>query len=95
MVRWYSQTLGFSGNAVQSLSHVLALCDGTAEAKCERAMELFDKLKRRGYKYGTDYELATLGVLAMLPENLDTIADDTVQVADSLAEQNEYGNLGV
>ena len=85
----------FSGNAVQSLSHVLALCDGTAEAKCERAMELFDKLKRRGYKYGTDYELATLGVLAMLPDNLDTIADDTVQVADFLAGQKGYGILGM
>lgn len=57
----------FSGNAVQSLSHVLALREGKAEDKCKATMELFHSLKARGCKYGTDYELATLGVLAMLP----------------------------
>lgn len=85
----------FSSNAVQSLSHVLALCDGAAETKCDRAMELFDKLKDRGYKYGTGYELATLGVLAMLPADLDTIADDIVQAAEFLAGQKGYGILGM
>ena len=85
----------FSGNAVQSLSHVLALCEGSAELKCGRAMELFYKLKDQGYKYGTGYELATLGVLAMLPADLDTIADDIVQVAEYLAGQRGYGILGM
>ena len=85
----------FSSNAVQSLSHVLALCEGCAETKCNRAMELFYKLKDQGYKYGTGYELATLGVLAMLPADLDTIADDTVQVAEYLAGQRGYGILGM
>ena len=55
----------FSSNAVQSLSHVLALCEGSAETKCDRAMELFYKLKDQGYKYGTGYELATLGVSSL------------------------------
>ena len=85
----------FSSNAVQSLSHVLALCEGSAELKCGRAMELFYKLKDQGYKYGTGYELATLGVLAMLPADLDTIADDIVQVAEYLAGQRGYGILGM
>ena len=85
----------FSSNAVQSLSHVLALCEGDAETKSGRAMELFYKLKDRGYKYGTGYELATLGVLAMLPADLDTITDDTVQVAEYLAGQRGYGFLGM
>lgn len=85
----------FSSNAVQSLSHVLALCEGDAEMKCSRAMDLFYRLRDRGYKYGTGYELATLGVLAMLPADLDTIADDTVQVAEYLAGQRGYGILGM
>ena len=85
----------FSSNAVQSLSHVLALCEGDAEMKCSRAMDLFYKLKDQGFKYGTGYELATLGVLAMLPADLDTIADDTVQVAEYLAGQRGYGILGM
>ena len=85
----------FSSNAVQSLSHVLALCEGEAEMKCDCAMELFYKLKDQGYKYGTGYELATLGVLAMLPADLETIADDIVQVAEFLAGQRGYGILGM
>ena len=85
----------FSNNAVQSLSHVLALCEGDAEMKCARAMELFYKLKDQGYKYGTGYELATLGVLAMLPANLDMIANDIVQTAEFLAGQRGYGILGM
>ena len=85
----------FSSNAVQSLSHVLALCEGDAEMKCSRAMDLFYKLKDQGYKYGTGYELATLGVLAMLPADLDTIADDMVQAAEYLADQRGYGILGM
>lgn len=85
----------FSGNAVQSLSYVLALCEGSAETKCDRTMQLFDKLKDQGYKYGTGYELATLGVLAMLPADLDAIADDTVHAAQFLAGQKGYGILGM
>ena len=85
----------FSSNAVQSLSHVLALCEGDTEMKCNRAMKLFYKLKDQGYKYGTGYELATLGVLAMLPADLDTIANDIVEVAEFLAGQRGYGMLGM
>lgn len=85
----------FSSNAVQSLSHVLALCEGDTEMKCNRAMELFYKLKDQGYKYGTGYELATLGVLAMLPADLDTIANDIVQVTEFLGGQRGYGLLGM
>lgn len=84
----------FSGNAVQSLSHVLALCDGAAEVKCQKVMELFGILKENGRKYGTSYELATLGVLAMLPANLKTIAEDVLAVDEFLAEQKGYGILG-
>ena len=63
--------------------------------KCGRAMDLFYKLKDRGYKYGTGYELATLGVLAMLPADPDAVAEDTVQVAEFLAGQRGYGILGM
>ena len=56
----------YSGNAVQSLSHVLALADLPADVKCERTLQMYRMLKSRGYAYGTGYELATLGVLALL-----------------------------
>lgn len=81
----------FSANAVQSLSHVLALCDGYAESKCERTMELFNKLKLSGYKYGTDYELPTLGILATSGGNLDSIVADIVEINTWLASQKGFG----
>lgn len=85
----------FSSNSVQSLSHVLALCDGPAEQKCRATMDLFQTLKAKGRKYGTGYELATLGVLAMLPADTETIAADLVETDDFLASQKGYGILGL
>ena len=85
----------FSGNAVQSLSHVLALRDGWAEDKCSAAMELFDSLKAKGRKYGTGYELATLGVLATLPADHDAVIDDIIETDDFLSGQKGYGFFGI
>ena len=96
----------YSSNAVQSLSHVLALCEGAPKEKCRKTVDLFEALKKSGCKYGTGYELATLGVLAMLPENrgdsflrpksaVDDIAEDIVSADQFLSGQKGYGVLGV
>lgn len=85
----------FSGNAVQSLSHVLALGDGAAADKCRKTTELYKGLKVKGYKYGTSYELATLGVLALLPADLSVVMTDIMEVDDFLAGQKGYGILGL
>ena len=84
-----------AGDALQSLSHVLALCQGEAPEKCGRTIALFDRLKERGCKYGRGYELSSLGVLAMLPAELDQLADDVIQVDDFLSGQKGYGLLGI
>ena len=81
----------FSSNAVQSLSHVLAMCDGEPEIKCQRTMELFQKLKKAGHKYGTSYELPTLGVLAMADGNQDEIVAEMVEIDQWLSEQKGFG----
>ena len=80
-------------NAVQALSHVLALCDGRADEKFERTAALFDVLKANKLKYGTDYELATLGVLAMLPATVEEILADMKDVNDFLITQKGYGKF--
>lgn len=85
----------FSGNAVQSLSHVLALCEGRAEDKCSATLELYRNLKSKGYKYGTDYELATLGILATLPVDRSIVMTDIMEVDDFLAAQKGYGFFGI
>lgn len=84
----------FSLNAVQSLSHVLALCDGNAELKCQRTMELFTRLKEAGYKYGTSYELPTLGILSMSKADSCEIVRDMIEVDDWLSNQKGFGFLG-
>ncbi len=85
----------FSGNAVQALSHVLALVEGDAETKCGKTLELFRTLKEQGHKYGTGYELATLGVLAMLPGDVEEIAQDMIEVDHFLSEQKGYRFIGI
>lgn len=81
----------FSSDAVQSLSNVLALCDGRPDAKCEKTIELFEKLKAAGHKYGTGYELPTLGVLAMSGGNADEIVQEIAEIDDWLSQQKGFG----
>lgn len=84
----------FSSNAVQSLSHVMALGEGTAEEKCGKFMTLFEDLRARGYKYGTDYELSTLGALSILPADAKGMVDEMIEVTDYLENQSGYGFFG-
>jgi len=81
----------FSSNAVQSLSHVLAMGQGSAEEKCRRTMELFDGLKAAGYKYGTSYELPSLGVLALSDGTKDSIIQEIVEINNWLSGQKGFG----
>lgn len=84
----------FSGNAVQSLSHVLALGEGNAERKCQRFEELFEALKAKGYKYGTGCELVTLGALSILPCDMSQAVADIVEVSEYLEKEKGYGIFG-
>ncbi|WP_334104599.1 DUF4003 family protein [Muricomes intestini] len=83
-----------TANSVQSLSHVLALYEGTAQEKCDRTMALFYKLKESGRKYGTEYELPTLGVLAMTGADLDEVVLEMAQIDDWLSGQKGFGLFG-
>jgi hypothetical protein len=83
----------FSSGAVQSLSQVLALCDGQANEKCQRTMDLFNRLKDNGLKYGTGFELPTLGVLAMSCGNPSEIAQEISEIDAWLSQQKGFGFL--
>lgn len=85
----------FSGNAVQSLSHVLTLGQESAEEKCRCAMEIFEGLRTQGYRYGTNYELATLGVLALLNTDVEQLIGDMIEVDEYLREQRGFGIFGI
>ena len=86
----------FSGNAVQSLSHILALGEDPADQKCQKAIDIFEYLKANGYKYGTGYELSTLGTLALLDIDMKTLAADIMDADDFLSNEKGFGNfLGI
>ena len=85
-------------NAVQSLSHVLALSDDgmrSPQERCRDTVRLFEALKEKKYKYGTGYELATLGVLASLPCGIDQTVREIIEASDYLKGQKGYGFFGM
>jgi len=82
------------GNALQSLSHVLALSEGSPEKKCEKTISLYLRLRDRGLRYGTSYELGTLGIPALLPEREDTLLARIEETHLWLRTQKGYGIFG-
>jgi len=81
----------FSANAVQSLSQILAIGQGAVEVKCSKTMELFDGLKSAGHKYGTSYELPTLGVLALSDGPKDKMIHEIIEIDNWLTGQKGFG----
>ncbi len=92
--RFLTEHTRYQKNSVQSLSHVLALYDGTAEEKCEKVMELYETLKACGLKYGTNYELPMLGILAMTNKNYEALAEELAEVSTWLSKQKGFGFWG-
>ena len=84
-----------SNNAVQSLSHVLALCEGNPERKCDTTVEVYRKLAALGRRYGTGFELPTLGVLAMVDRDVDRVLQELLEVDRFLGTQKGYGVFGL
>lgn len=82
-------------NAVQSLSHVLALCEGSYGSKCRAVFELYHGLLEKKYRYGSGYELATLGVLSLLPSGKSAVIADIIEIDTYLSKQNGYGIFGL
>lgn len=81
----------FSLNSVQSLSHILALGQGSPEEKCRKALDIFYNLKSAGYKYGTTYELPTLGVLTFAKVPTRQITSEMIEINNWLAHQKGFG----
>lgn len=82
-------------NAVQSLSHILALDEQPAEVKCAKVEAVFNELKAMKHSFGTGYELATLGTLAMLDIQEKEVANLIAETDDYLKEQKGFGNFAL
>lgn len=82
-------------DCVQTMTHILAMEEGGAAAKCERVSALYDAITRNGGKYGKHHELATLAALAMLKADPEELAHDMMEVDGFLADQKGYGFWGL
>lgn len=87
----YLNSEGFyKGNYLQTLSHILAIGEETVDEKCSKAIKLNDKLKKQGCKLQY-HGLATLGLLALITTDLDSIAKDIRDVYDYIYAEDGYG----
>lgn len=85
----------FHNNAVQSLSHVLTLCEGEPAEKCEKACAIYQALLERGVKYGMDYELASLGALVNIDMTPAELASEIAEASEYLKTRKGFGNWGM
>jgi len=82
-------------NAVQSLTHVLALGEEDAALKCTRVEELYEALKKRKCKFGKGLELPFLGVVALLSEDTEKLCDEIVETNEYLKSKKGFGTWSI
>ncbi len=82
-------------NALQSLTHILILSEGQGEEKCKKVLDLWEELRRRGYKYNPTFTLPSLGVVALSEKDAATACDKLIAADGFLKEQKGYGVWGL
>ncbi len=82
-----------SKDAVQSLANLLLFVDGDPDEKVKRVYRIHQSLREEGRKYDDWHGLPTIGVLAMLPEEIDDLVKEVYEVDAYLAEQKEYKGI--
>lgn len=83
----------FSKNAVQSLSHVLAMGEGDTLEKCRRFMDIYMTFKMKGYKFDSDYYLSVLGAVSLIPFEVSELVDDVIAVTEFLDKKPGFGMI--
>ena len=84
-----------SKNALQTVSHILAMTDGTPEEKVGRLIKMFDMLKKAGHKYGKRFELSALAAVSTINADVEELVETIIETDSILAEQKGYGALSI
>ena len=82
-------------SSIQSISHVLALTEGSAREKVEHLNDLYDSLREAGKKFGIYTELSTLAAVSILDNETERVRDRIIAIDDFLSKQKGYGLLGL
>lgn len=80
-------------DTLQMLSHILAVCSGRAEEKCEKLCALADGLKAAGHSLGRGRRLAILGILADSGLPTDELVDLICETDDFLKQYKPFRGL--
>lgn len=80
-----------SENAIQTVSHILAMAPGTADQKSNRFLKIFNTLRDKGFKYGKGYELGVLAAVSILEGDVEEIVQDIADADALLESQKGYG----
>ncbi|WP_300382431.1 DUF4003 family protein [Clostridium sp.] len=83
------------GNPLQSLSHVLSLNRSNIEERALKVVNIYDNLKERKLKYGRNYELPLLGILALCNESVENITEDIEEVYNKFKEVGVVKTFGL
>ena len=81
-------------NSVQALAQVLVLC-GSDDITSNRALALRDALQAKKIRLDRSYTLPSLGILSMLPAEIDAIVREVEEARDYLRTQKGFGPLSV
>lgn len=82
-------------NAVQTVSHILAMTDGASEEKVDRLIRMFDMFAAAERKYGKHYELSTLAAISVIEADEKELVDTAVAIDGLLDGQKGYGALSL
>ena len=80
-------------DSVQTVSHILALGDRPAMESADRFLNLFQGLQADGHRYGREYELSALAVLAITEKAEGALLCDVQEANDFLGRQKGYGGV--
>ena len=89
------KAVSLSNNALQSLSHILAMGEEEAYIKCARVSEIIGRLKEHGRKYGKGCELSAIGGLALLDEDVDALVLEIIEADEYLKDKRGFGTFGI
>lgn len=82
-------------NSLQTVSHILAMTNGTPEEKSDRMIRMFDMFTAAGHKFGKHYELPMLAALSVIEADEKELIDTAAEIDGLLSSQKGYGALSL
>ena len=79
-------------DAIQGMGEVLALAGGDIKAKCDRVDKIFALFKEKKAGFSGGREFVSLGALADIDADAETLVDQIMEAADILKEDNAFGS---